>query len=111
MPSLPPTGLVGERRRHEPDAGCRPVARRRPPRRHRPTLITALRTVGGRAEPGDERVDHRRLVGEHVGVVPFGAGQDGDVGPIGVEVAGVLVGLDDERRSPALSSRGWQRRR
>ena len=44
-------------------------------------------------------------VGEHVGVVPLGAGQDGDVRPIRVEVAGVLVGLDDERGAAAPAGR------
>ena len=52
------------------------------------------------------RPTHGRLVGEDVGVVPLGAGDDRDVRPVGVEVAGVLVGLDDERprRSPRAPS-------
>ena len=32
-------------------------------------------------------------------MVPLRAGQDRDVRPVGIEVAGVLVGLDDERRT------------
>ena len=34
------------------------------------------------------------------------AGHDGDVRPVGVEVAGVLVGLDDERAPPPDPGRG-----
>ena len=51
------------------------------------------------------------LVGEDVGMVPFGAGQDRDVRPVGVEVAGVLVGLDDERRRRCRGGRSPAGRR
>ena len=39
-------------------------------------------------------------------MVPLGAGEDGHIGSIGVEVAGVLVGLDDEDRSRPATGRG-----
>ena len=87
-------GPVPEPRRR---AGRRPGRRRwrrrpaaRPPR---PGCIARIQRL--------ERVEHRRLVGEHVGVVPLGRGQDRDRRPVRVEVAGVLVGLDDERARPA----------
>ena len=59
------------------------------------------RVVGGGADPRLERREHRRPVGEHVGVVPLRRGQHDHVRPVRVEVAGVLVGLDDERRPGA----------
>ena len=70
-------------------------------------LTTRVAPSGIAPQPGLERVDRPRPVGEHVGMVPFRAGQDGDLRPVGVEVAGVLVGLDDERvaLSPARGGR------
>ena len=52
-------------------------------------------------DPGLERREHRLAVGEHVGVVPLGRGQDRHGGPVRVEVAGVLVRLHDERGAVA----------
>ena len=50
-----------------------------------------------RADPRGEHVEHRRPVGEHVRVVPLGVEvSTATAGPVRVEVAGVLVGLDDE---------------
>ena len=54
----------------------------------------------GAVEPADptvERVLHVEPRREHVGVVPVGVEQDADDRPVGVEVAGVFVGLDDGR--------------
>ncbi len=48
-------------------------------------------------DPGLEGVEHRVAVREHVRMVPLDAGEDDHVGPVRVEVARVLVGLDDER--------------
>ena len=52
-------------------------------------------------DPAVEARHDRRPIGEHVGVVPFRRGDDRDRRPVWVEVAGVLVRLDDEGRSPA----------
>ena len=52
-------------------------------------------------DPALERRDDVRPGREHVGVVPVGVEQDPDDRPVRVEVAGVLVGLDDGR--PALA--------
>ena len=93
---------VGEQPDAEPPRrASRPGASSDAARRPRsPTLATS---VGGSpvAEPlrpiqSAKAAHHRRLVGEHVRVVPFGADQDRDVRAVRVEVAGVLVGLDDE---------------
>ena len=62
-------------------------------------------------QPRGEGVAHGLVIGEDVGVVPLGGREDGDRRPIRVEVAGVLVGLDDERRSPARARRRRRRRR
>ena len=47
-------------------------------------------------EPGDERVEDGGVVREDVGVVPFAPVRTATSGSVRVEVAGVLVGLDDE---------------
>ncbi len=54
--------------------------------------------AGGPPDPRLERGDHRLPVREHVGMVPLRRGDDGDRRPVRVEVARVLVRLDDERR-------------
>ena len=63
-----------------------------------PTLATSVAAGRCAPEPACERGLDRGRIGEHVRVVPLGAGQDGDLRPVRVEVAGVLVRLDDERR-------------
>ena len=92
--------------------------RRRPSRASRPRRPTT-RLHARVGDVGDERRARRARagatprtrrstggpVGEHVRVVPLGAGQDRDVGPVRVEVAGVLVGLDDEGRARSPSAR------
>ena len=50
----------------------------------------------GRADPGFEGGADRAEVREDVGVVPLERRQDDDRRPVRIEVAGVLVGLDDE---------------
>ena len=64
------------------------------------------RGAGGRPpDPAFEcRTDIRR-VPKHVWVIPLGAGQDRDVGMVGIEVARVLVRLHDEGGSCAEASR------
>ena len=49
------------------------------------------------SDPGLEDVDHRVAVTEHVGMVPIGVEQHRDRGLVRIEVAGVFIGLDDER--------------
>ena len=92
---------VQRRADHQPGPVVQPAHQRRDagvPRvrdqHHREVLLPA--TLGGAADPGLERRDHRLAVREHVRVVPLGRGQDDDVGPVRVEVAGVLVRLHDE---------------
>ena len=70
-----------------------------------PTLATTVRAVrhAAAATPRTRRCT-AACVGEDVRVVPLGTREHGDVRPVGVEVAGVLVGLDDERGSPARSA-------
>ena len=99
-------------RDHDERRASRPAGARAPRRRHRPRSPrsddreVALAAAPPRpADPGLERRDHRLAVGEHVGVVPLGGGEDDDVGPVRVEVAGVLVGLHDERRRRAPARR------
>ena len=97
--------LIDERVR---DDAARPVraAARRPPRRLRPRRWRrGSRPSGGAVGASLERIDDGGAIGEHVGVVPLGAGEDRDVRPVRVEVAGVFVRLDDERRSPAPARR------
>ena len=57
------------------------------------------RAVRRAAQPGVEGRDHGGPIGEDVGMVPLGRRHDRDRGPVRVEVAGVLVGLDHEGRS------------
>ena len=56
-------------------------------------------------DPGLERREHGRAIGEDVRVVPLGGGEHDHVRPVGVEVAGVLVRLDDERLAGAPARR------
>ena len=71
-----------------------------------PTFATSVGVRPARpADPPLERRDHVRRVPKHVGVVPFGAGQRSRRRVVGVEVARVLVRLDDERRPCAPASR------
>ena len=105
---------VDERRRHEPPGPVREtrhelgdalVSDIRDEDRRR---AGPLRPVDARhaPDPGLERSEHRRAVGEHVGVVPLRGGEHRDRGPVRVEVAGVLVGLHDERRPVAPAGGG-----
>ncbi len=55
-------------------------------------------------DPLREGLHHLGLVEEDVRMVPFGRHQDGDVRPVRIEVARVLVGLDHEVR-PAPETR------
>ena len=64
------------------------------------------RAVRGAAEPGLEGLDDRRLIGEDVRVIPFGAGQDRERRVVRVEIARVLVGFDDEGIPAAPARRG-----
>ena len=60
------------------------------------------------AQPRLEGGDDRSQVGEDIGVVPLGAGQDRQAGLVGVEVAGVFVGFDDERvATPPAGGGRW----
>ena len=98
---------VDDRVGHEPDRGVG-----EPVEDDLGTRISDVRdegrAFGHAAEPRLERVGHGALVGEDVRMVPFGAGQDRDVGPVGVEVAGIFVRLDDERRTAAVAGgRRW----
>jgi hypothetical protein len=67
----------------------------------------ALRSCAGAAEPRLERRDHGLPIGEHVRMVPLRGGDDGDRRPVRIEVAGVLVRLDDER--PTIAAAGRRR--
>ena len=69
-------------------------------------LATSVAPSGVRRSHASKVAADGRLVGEDVGVIPFGAGQDRERRVVGVEVAGVLVGLDDEC-GPRRPSEPW----
>ena len=103
-------------RRPRSSRASRRGAPRPAPRPGSPTFATR---TGGSAtgprphapDPALERVDDGVLVGEDVGVVPLRGGEDRERRPVRVEVAGVLVGLDDERGvRPAAMRRRRSRR-
>ena len=76
-----------------------------------PTLATSVAAVRRRRRSqAANAASTAAAIGEHVRVVPLDAGQDRDVGSVRVEVAGVLVGLDDERPLPAPTG-PWPARR
>ena len=78
-------------------------------RRRRPCRMTTRRVCApGASQPCLEGVHHRDPVGEDVRVVPLGVEEHGHVRPVGIEVAGVLVGLHDEGISPPPARRGGQ---
>ena len=98
---------------------------RRSRTRGRPRSPTFATSVGGSPSPtrsGRSTRRRRRTTaassGEHVRVVPFGGDQHRDVRPVRVEVARVLVRLDDEVRPGAEprhaalrpGDRGWAAR-
>ncbi len=89
----------------EPGRDDSPVRVREPFGDGRPARVADVddgrAAIGRPPEPGDERIDHRCLVGEHVWMVPLRPGQDRDIRLVGIEVAGVLVRLDDEGRACA----------
>ena len=100
-------GRVSLARQVHDDAGAlpsRPAHRARGGRPDRRRWRPASAAPWRRARSGRSSRRTRRgrpPVGEHVGMVPLGASQDDDVGPVRVEVAGVLVRLDDEVRAGA----------
>ena len=74
--------------------------------------MTTRRSLRARTtQPGLEGVHDGRPVSEDVRVVPLGVEDDGHVGSVGVEVAGVLVRLDDEGIPPPPARRGRRVRR
>ena len=60
-------------------------------------MATSVAPSGARRSQAVERVLDGRAVGEDVGVVPLGAGEDRHGRAVGIEVARVFVGFDDER--------------
>ena len=120
--TLPSTAVAGPAAVREP-FGDRPGIAADPLRRlveqaRRPRRCPASRRDASRAPRrparrrwprGSRRAGLRRIqaskarptaagVREHVRVIPFGAGQDRELGVVRVEVPGVLVGLDHEGR-------------
>ena len=92
--------VVAPGRRARRPGSSRPVGkpverrlRRRGRRRWRRAWLPAARRRSHASKVASTAV----AVGEDVRVVPLGAGQDRQRRVVGVEVAGVLVGLDDER--------------
>ena len=59
------------------------------------------------ADPALEGGEDRLLVGKNVGVIPFSVEQHDDLRAVGIEVAGILVGLDQEdvAAAPARGAR------
>ena len=60
---------------------------------------------GHAAHESLERVGHRRRIGEVVGMIHLDVGDDGAGGVVVEEVVAELVGLHQERRSPARPDR------
>ena len=103
----PPASPSLGSRTHDPPPG--PAVQGGEDARGRPRSPTFATSVGGspsvpRGRPAIQSANAAttlRLVREDVRVVPFRGDEDGDVRAIRVEVAGVLVRLDDEVRSAA----------
>ena len=66
----------------------------------------AARIGHHRPQPALEGIEHGRLIGEDVGMVPLGVQEHGDRRSVGVEVACVLVRLDDAHVAPTETSGG-----